>query len=628
MKGHEESIFRCGNILLVPSERLLLQGGQAVEITGKAFDILAALMRDPGHLVSKDQLLQQVWPGLVVEEVNLSVNVSAIRKVLARSTGGAGWIETVARQGYRFVGPVEFEDIATLNLAQLRGGVSAGPPVTAAPAPVATGSSRRTLAWVLAGALGVLVAAFIAWQAAGRSAPYDSVALLPFSVDVPASAYLADGISDSLIDRLTLVRELRVTPRASTLGFKGRLIDARDAGRRLNAATVVTGTLEERGKDLKLKLELFDVARQHSVWKSTYEIPATDLPNLPARLAADLLRELRVHPADAQINALGNRPTTNDAAYRAYLQGRFLWNERSEDGLQRAIGHFHRAIELDADFALAYAALADAHTALGYLSYVAPVGTFPVARPYALKALELDPSLAQAHASLAYIKFYFDWDWAGAREEFTRAIALNPADPLAHQWHAVYLLATGDPDAASREIGIAQRLDPLSLAINTDIGFHHYYNGREAQAIAQLQSVLGMKGDFLPAHLWMARALVESARYEEALAETASAERVAREWPVLVAARGYTFGVAGRRDEARSVLLEMQALSTHRFVTAYGVALVHAGLGQKDEAFAWLDKAFEERSNWLVWLRLDPRWKTLRDDPRFTAFVERLKFPA
>jgi DNA-binding winged helix-turn-helix (wHTH) protein/tetratricopeptide (TPR) repeat protein len=490
----DKAIYRCGNILLVPGERLLLQGGQVVEITGKAFDILVALIRHPGHLVSKDQLLEQVWPGLVVEEVNLSVNVSAIRKVLARSPNGAQWIETVARQGYRFVGPVEIGDIATLNLAQLRGGSEPTPAVPeVATAPV---RSRRMGAWLLALALGVGGAAWLAFPMPG-----------------------------------------------------------------------------------------------------------------------------------AEKGSLGQRPTANEAAYRAYLQGRFLWNERTEDGLKRSIDHFRRAIELDANFALAYAALANAHTTLGYLSYVAPVNSFPAARTHALKALELDPSLAQAHASLAYVKFYFDWDWAGAREEFVRAIDLNPGDPVSHQWYAVYLLAAGDPDQAFREIETAQRLDPLSLAINTDIAFHHYYNGREAEAIAQLKSVLGMKSDFLLAHLWMARSLVEAGRYEEALAETASAERAAREWPVLVAARGYTYGVAGREEDARSVLLEMDELSRHRFVTAYGVALVQAGLGEKGQAFDWLDRAFEERSNWLVWLRLDPRWKTLREDARFTMMVDRLKFP-
>ena len=217
--------------------------------------------------------------------------------------------------------------------------------------------------------------------------------------------------------------------------------------------------------------------------------------------------------------------------------------------------------ELDPGFALAHAALADAHTTLGYLGYVAPVGSFPIARPYALKALELDPSLAQAHASLAYIKFYFDWDWAGARQEFLRAIELNPNDPVSHQWYAVYLLASGHPDLAFGEVQIAHRLDPLSLAINTDIGFHHYYNGRYDEAVSQLQSVLTMNNDFLLAHLWLARALLEMGHFDTALAETAVAESKARDWSVLIAARGFTYAVAGRPREAQSVLLEMETLS-------------------------------------------------------------------
>ena len=240
-----------------------------------------------------------------------------------------------------------------------------------------------------------------------------------------------------------------------------------------------------------------------------------------------------------------------------------------------------------------------------------------MARPHALKALKLDPTLAQAHAALAYIKFYFDWDWPGAAEEFRRALELSPNDPVAHQWYAVYLRAAGKADEAQREVETAQRLDPLSLAINTDVGFHHYYAGRYPEAIAQLQTVLAMKNDFMLAHLWLARSFLETGRLEEALAETAYAEQGAREWPVLMAARGFTFGVTGRRDEARAVLREMQQLSSRRFVTAYGMALVHAGLGEKEEAFTWLEKAFEERSHWLVWLRLDPRWKQLAKRPAF-----------
>ena len=493
MKLHEPAVYRFGLFTLVVSERLLLHDGETVAITGRAFDLLAELVANAGHLLTKDVLLARVWPGVVVEEVNLSVNVSAVRKVLARDPGAADWIETVPRQGYRFNAPVELGDVATVDLARLRGLPSSyhGEPAAAPPA------RRAKLALAAGTAIAVLALA----------------------------AYWA--------------------------------------------------------------------LRQ---------------PAESARIARP--------------------PTENAAAYQVFLEGRFHSNQRSEEAMQRAVERFTRAIELDPSFAVAYAALADAHTARGYLGYLPPVATFPVARRYALKALELDPSLAQAHAALAYVKFYFDWDWTGAREEFRRALELNPADPVSHQWYAVYLLAAGRSDEAFRQIQAAHRLDPLSLPINTDIGFHHYYNGRYAEAEAQLRSVLEMKSDFPLAHLWLGRTYLAQGRYDEALASTAVAEGRLRDWPVLVTARGFAYGVAGRTAEAKAVLDEMNALSRRRFVTAYGMALVHAGLDQKDDAFRWLEKAFEERSHWLVWLRLDPRWKNIRDDPRFGEMVARMKYPA
>jgi len=369
---------------------------------------------------------------------------------------------------------------------------------------------------------------------------------------------------------------LRVTPRASAFRFKDAAGDPSAAGRALDASAVVTGTLSRSGDAVRLRVELVDVDRNAQVWSKAYEVAPAELPKLEPRVTHDLADVLRHRLPGAEGTDPAAEPTVNTAAYQAYLQGRYLWNERSEPGLQSAIVQFRSAINLDPRFALAHAALADAHTSLGYLGYVAPAGTFPVARPYALKALELDPSLAQAHAALAYIKFYFDWDWQGAREEFTRAIELNPNDPVSHQWYAVYLLASGQPDRAFREVQIAHRLDPLSLAINTDIGFHHYYNGRYAEAISQLRTVLAMKSDFMLAHLWLARALLEQGQFDSALAETAVAEAKAREWSVLIAARGYTYGMAGKPREAQAVLQEMEALSKQRFVTSYGIALVHA----------------------------------------------------
>ena len=475
--------------------------------------------------------------------------------------------------------------------------------------------------------LALALAVGLGWFAFGRATPYSAVAVLPFASDTPTNAHLADGIAEEAINALTRVSELRVASRASA--FRFRSADPLDAARQLDVPAVVTGSLASNGERWTLQVELVDVARAAQVWSSRYEVTTAELPRLQGRVIDDLTRLLRMRSsASSDTKHLAQAPTQNADAYRAYLQGRFLWNQRSESALRGAVEHFRRAIDLDPAFALAFSALADTYTTLGYLSYDAPAATFPVARPYALRAIELDPSLSQAHASLAYIRFYFDWDWAGAGEAFRRAIELNPNDPVAHQWHALYLLAAGRPVEGMEEISRAQRLDPLSLPINTDVGFHHYYNGRYSDAIAQLQAVLAMKSDFGIAHLWLGRSYLEVGRLDESLAETASAEAKSPEWPVLVAGRGYTLGVMGRAGEARAVAEEMDDLSKRRFVTAYGTALVYAGLGEKEQALAWLEKAFAERSHWLVWLRLDPRWKRLRGDPRFAALVERMNYPS
>lgn len=624
MRGHEGLAYRFGSFWLSPAERMLLHDGEPVALAGKAFDLLVALVSQHGHLLTKDELLRRVWPGVVVEEVNLSVNMSAIRKALACAPGAADWIETVPRQGYRFKAQVQTEDAATMHPGASRG-VGASQPVEAPPLAAPAHDGRRR-AWLELGAVAVAAGAGLGWFVYDRGTTQRSVLVLPFAADGPGSMPLADGMAEATIDELTRFPSLRVTPRSSAFRFRGA--DPLEAGRRLEAAAVVTGSLGRLGERITLHIELIDVAGAAQVWSHRYEVAPAELPALHSRVIAGLARPLRVLPAEQAAARRAVDPTRSTAAYHAYLQGRFLWNQRAEPALRRALEQFRRAIELDPAFALAHAALADTYTTLGYLSWDAPVATFPVARTHALKAIELDASLSQAHASLAYIRFYFDWDWVGAHDAFRRALELNPNDPVAHQWHAVYLLAAGRPGDGMSEIRVAQRLDPLSLAINTDVGFHHYYNGRYAEAIEQLQSVLGMKSDFALAHLWLARSFLEAGRIDLSLAETARAEAAIPEWAVLVAQRGYTLGVMGRADEGRAVRDEMEHLSARRFVTAYGVALVHAGLGDKEQAFAWLEKAFAERSHWLVWLRLDPRWKALRGDPRFAELVGRLKYPA
>ena len=455
MNAAEICVFEFGDFILAPEERLLLCCGQPIALTAKAFDLLVTLVRRSGHLVSKDDLLRAVWPDTIVEEVNLTVNISALRKALGRS---GKMIQTVPTRGYRFVAPVEIRNEAVSLELQ--------------------GSSRG----------------------------------------------------------------LRMLP---------------DQGLRLPA-----------------------------------------------------------------------RPVTENAdAYRAYLQGRHDWNQRSEEGLKRAIESFQRAVYIDPRFAAAFSGLSDSYAALGYLSYVSPGDAFPTARQHATRALELDATLAEPHASLGLVKLYFDWDWLGADAEFQRAIVLDPDYAPTREWYSIYLLVAGRATEAFREIQLARQRDPLSLPINSDIGFHHYYTGRYDEAVKQLKFVLEMNPNFPPAHLWLGRTFQELGEFDDALAEFRHVEETLREWPVSIAARGFVSAVAGRTDEAREILAELERLASRKFVTSYGIALVYLGLDQNDAALASLNRAFDERSHWLVWLRLDPRWNKLRADPRFNELVSRMRFP-
>jgi DNA-binding winged helix-turn-helix (wHTH) protein/TolB-like protein/Flp pilus assembly protein TadD len=630
----EDQIFEFGDFILSPKERLLLCSGEPVPLTPKAFDVLVVLVRRAGHLVSKDDLLREVWPNTFVEEVNLSVNISALRKALDRGRNGNGMIQTVPTHGYRFVTPVMARD-AVFAHAFLDDRAAKAADRALGPQPAAPVGALRRLPgarfgrWALLAALAVAIVGTVLFRTLpyDTSVPFNSIAVLPFDSDAPGNRYLADGLTEAAINGLVGLRSLRVAPRTSAFHYKGLRVTPKDAGRELGVSAVVTASVLARDDRLRIQVDLVDVARDAQVWGALYQGEASELLHLQTRILQDLSRELKVPLSDEQTRQLALRVTDNADAYRAYLQGRYDWNQRSEAGLKRAIEHFQRAIEIDPRFAAAYSGLGDSYATLGYLSYLAPGDAFPAARRHAMKALELDASLAEPHASLAFVKLYFDWDWPGAEAEFQRAIALDPNYAATHQWYSIFLLAAGRPADSFREIQLARKLDPLSQSINTDLGFHYYYTGQYDEAVKQLKFVLELNKDFPPARLWLGRTYQELGKFDDALAEFRHVEERVRDWPVSIAARGFVAGVAGRADEAGKILAEMQRLADQKFVTSYGVALVHAGLGENDAAFAWLNKAFDERSNWLVWLRLDPRWNGLRSDTRFPELVTRMRFP-
>jgi DNA-binding winged helix-turn-helix (wHTH) protein/TolB-like protein/Tfp pilus assembly protein PilF len=658
MNHSSRSIFAFDQFVLAPEEQLLLRDGQPVALTPKTFGLLVALVRNSGHLVGKDELLQQVWPDTFVGEVNLSVNISALRKALGDDQGVTRFIETVPKRGYRFVAPVRLIGDETMEIVLKRHltasivtevDESVSPPgfndnspplqemetkaasISSIPSPSLPEKLRHHRVALAAGA--VLVLAFAAiilarnWQKSA-AAPLDSVAVLPFTTADAANEYLADGLSEATMNGLAQLSKLRVAPRTSAFRYKRQPLDPEKIGRELAVSAIVTGKVAAQGDALNIQVDLINVADNSQVWGSHYTGRASDLVSLQTRISRDLAAALRLKLTGDEEHQVSALVTENSDAYRSYLQGRYFWNQRSEEGLQKGIVAFQRATEIDPNFALAFSGLADSYTTLGYLGYISPTQAFPVAKNYALRALQLDPSLAEPHASLGYDKFYFDWDWIGAEAEFKRAIELDDRYATAHQWYSIYLAAAGRPDEALKEIHLARERDPLSLSINTDIGFHHYYNRQYDQAIKQLKMVLEMKKGFPLAHFWLGRCYQEIGKYDEALAEYKQVEDAFHGWVVPITAIGFVDWRTGRKAEAEKLLTSLDELSKRKFVSSYGVALVYAGGGQKEQAFAWLDKAFDERSNWLVWLKLNPRWDVLRSDPRFDRLIERMHFPA
>ena len=481
---------------------------------------------------------------------------------------------------------------------------------------------KRRLALALAAVVAAVAGiAYLYFASASPSGA--SLAILPLvnaSAD-PNMDYLSDGITESLINSVSQLPQLRVVPRTTVFRYRGRDTDLQTLGRDLKVSSVLTGKVVQRGDSLAIQVELVNTADGSQLWGQQYNGKQSDLLAVQQDISRKIAEKLGLRLTGDEQRQVVKSYTHNADAYRLYWQGRYFWNQRTETGLKRAIDYFQQAIDLDENYALAWSGLADSYTTLGYLGSIAPRDCFPEAKKAALRALDLDKMLAEPHTSLAYAKFYYDWDWKGAQSEFKEAIARNPNYATAHHWYSVFLTARQRPADAKVEIQRAQELDD-SLIIATDIGFESFYSGQYDEAIKQLQSVLAIKQDFPLASLWLGRTYQEKKRYGEAITEYQKAEAILRDWVPAKAAIGNAYGVSGKKARAQRVLEELDELAKKgSYVTPYGIALVHAGLGEKDKAFDALEEARQHRSHWLVWLKLDPRWKNLHTDPRFAKLV-------
>lgn len=460
----------------------------------------------------------------------------------------------------------------------------------------------------------------------GPGEAIDSVAVLPFvnaSAD-PDTEYLSDGITETLIGQLSQIPRLKVMAQSTVFRYKGSNIDPQKVGSDLNVRAVLTGRILQRGDTLTISMELMDVRDGSELWGGRYNRKLADTLAVQEDIAREITDKLRLRLRSEEERRLAGHFTENPEAYQLYLKGRYYWNKRTPDGIQKAIDYFQAAIAKDPRYALAYAGLADC--------YHVPANPLPsrekmpLAKAAAMKALQLDDTLVEAHTSLARVLHVYDWDWPAAEKEFKRAIELNPRYAPAHEWYGRYLSATGRFREADAEEERALELEPLSLVINFEVGLASYSSRSYDQAIDQFQKTLELDATFPPPYAYLAAAYEQKGMFQEAITTFQRAITVSQGPPKAMAMAGlaHVYAVSGRKTEARKILADLQRLSERSYVPATSTAMIYAGLGDKDQAFAWLDKAYEERSFPLSNVNMEPRFDPLRSDPRFADLLRRI----
>jgi TolB-like protein/Flp pilus assembly protein TadD len=472
----------------------------------------------------------------------------------------------------------------------------------------------------------VAIAAGASWMLLHRpGGAIDSVAVLPFVAAGTANQneYLTDGITETLINGLAQLPDLRVAARSVVFRYKGKDVDAQQIGRDLNVRTVVTGRVATRDNRLVIRAEMMDVENGAQLWGGEYNRPQSDLLEVQDEIANEILDKLRPRLSREDKKRATKRYTEDSEAYQLYLQGRYNWNKGTIAGYKSAIEYFQQAIQKDSKYALAYAGLADSYLLLG--SYW--VEAITEAKTAAEQALKIDPNLAEAHVALGHIKLWLDWDWPAAQREFERGITLNPASALAHNQYAMYLATVGRLPDAIGEVKRAQVLDPLSPIVNSDLGWYLLYNSQYDDAIAQFKKTIGLDSNSVSAHRGLGIAQSEAGQNDEAVAELQHALLLSENSPVVMGHLGAAYARQRKMTEADRVIKDLQALSAREYVPSSALAMVYAAMGDRTRALDWLEKAYDEHDFAMAQLGVAPWFRTLRSDDRFRKLLERLYLP-
>lgn len=455
----------------------------------------------------------------------------------------------------------------------------------------------------------------------------NSIAVLPFENinENPDIEYLSDGITESLINKLSQVPGLTVISRFSVFNYKGKEVNLLDVGRELNVSVILTGRIAERSDGLSIGVELVDASKNSVIWGEQYNRKKlADIFSVQEDISREISEKLRLKLTGEEKERLAKRYTGNTEAYQAYLKGRFYWNKRTEEGMKRGLDYFKEAIETDPGYALAYAGLADSYNLLARYSYLSPEDAMPKAIAAAQKAIEIDSMLGEAYTSLAFAKRYYEYDWQASEEAFKKAIDFNPGYATAHHWYAIHFAMLGKHDESIAEIKRAQELDPLSIIINTNVAWIYYFARQYDQAIKQFKKTIDMDSNFAVAHLRLGRTYMQKGMYEEALAEFQEAITLSGGSTDMIAALAHAQAVSGRKNLAEQTLQQLIEIAKEKYVSTYEIAIIYLGLDQKEHALDLLEKSYDERSSYLVYLRVDPRLDPLRSDSRFETLLKKM----
>ncbi|HKQ36900.1 MAG TPA: tetratricopeptide repeat protein, partial [Verrucomicrobiae bacterium] len=626
MKNPTSQVLEFGDFRLDLEERVLFRAdGTTHVLTPRVFETLRYLVNHRGRVLDKERLMAAVWPDSIVEENNLAQNISSLRRIFGDTPASQRYIVTVPGRGYRFVADVRTTDANG----------AAEPGAEVVPEKASALPPRR---WANRAAVGLAIlvlggAGFLLWhpqnssQTSSRasSVPEKSIAVLPFenlSAD-KENAYFVAGVQDEILSNLAKIADLKVISRTSANLYKsGNPRNLREIGEQLGVAHLLEGSVQRADDRLRIHVQLIDARTDTHLWAQTYDRGVSDVFAIQGEIAQAVGQQLRARLTKSEKSAVTARPTSNFKAFEACLQGRYFWNKRTLEGYQEAIVHFRRAIEADPGYAEAYVGLADASAFLAFHDSSDLHETSEKVRALLHKALEIDPTLGEAHASLGLMAMNHDWDWGRAETEFRRAIELNPNYATAHQWYGEFLAYMGRFDDAIAEIIFAHQLDPLSAIINTDVGKVHHLARRYDDAVIHYQAALKIDPDFAQAHGLLGLVYAFQGKHREAVDELHKVKDWQNSSPYL-AWLAHVHAIAGNQSEARQAIARLTELEQQSYVSPFWMAIAWTLL-DKDETFKWFERIFAEHATGgAVTLKVNPLFDSLRSDPRFDDLLRR-----